>query len=58
MLEKQVPKDIVANVVSQKYKTLKTQGNHNNNIGLPFTVLELEDEEAMVIEMGMITLEK
>ena len=46
-------KDIVANVVSQKYKTLKTQGNHNNNIGLPFTVLELEDEEAMVIEMGM-----
>ena len=44
-------KDIVANVVSQKYKTLKTQGNHNNNIGLPFTVLELEDEEAMVIEM-------
>lgn len=46
-------KDIVANVVSQKYETLKTQGNHNNNIGLPFTVLELEDEEAMVIEMGM-----
>ena len=39
--------------VSQKYETLKTQGNHNNNIGLPFTVLELEDEEAMVIEMGM-----
>lgn len=46
-------KDMVANVVSQKYKTLKTQGNHNNNIGLPFTILELQDEEAMVVEMGM-----
>lgn len=46
-------KDMVANVVSQKYKTLKTQGNHNNNVGLPFTILELQDEEAMVLEMGM-----
>ena len=46
-------KDMIANVVSQKYKTLKTQGNHNNNIGLPFTILELQDEEAMVLEMGM-----
>lgn len=46
-------KDIVANVVSQKYKTLKTIGNNNNNIGLPFTILKLQDEEAMVLEMGM-----
>ena len=46
-------KDIVANVVSQKYKTLKTIGNNNNNIGLPFTILKLEDHEAMVLEMGM-----
>ncbi len=46
-------KDMVANVVSQKYKTLKTQGNNNNNIGLPFTILNLEDHEAMVLEMGM-----
>ena len=46
-------KDIVANVVSQKYKTLKTIGNNNNNIGLPFTILKLKDEEAMVLEMGM-----
>jgi UDP-N-acetylmuramoyl-tripeptide--D-alanyl-D-alanine ligase len=46
-------KDIVANVVSQKYKTLKTIGNNNNNIGLPFTILRLQDEEAMVLEMGM-----
>ena len=46
-------KDIVANVVAKKYKTLKTMGNNNNNIGLPFTVLRLKDEEAMVVEMGM-----
>ena len=46
-------KDIIANVVSQEYKTLKTQGNNNNNIGLPFTMFKLKDEEAAVIEMGM-----
>ena len=46
-------KDIIASVVSQKYKTLKTEGNNNNNIGLPFTILKLKDHEAMVVEMGM-----
>ena len=46
-------KDIIASVVSQKYKTLKTEGNNNNNIGLPFTILRLKDHEAAVIEMGM-----
>lgn len=46
-------KDIVASVVSQKYKTLKTIGNNNNNIGLPFTILRLKDEEIMILEMGM-----
>ena len=46
-------KDIIASVVSQKYKTLKTEGNNNNNIGLPKTILRLTDEEAAVIEMGM-----
>ena len=46
-------KDIIANVLSQKYKTLKTIGNNNNNIGLPFMILNLDDHEAAVIEMGM-----
>lgn len=46
-------KDIIANVVAQKYSTLKTQGNNNNNIGLPFTIFKLENQEAAVIEMGM-----
>ena len=46
-------KDIIASVLSQKYKTLKTEGNKNNNIGLPLTILKLRDHEAMVLEMGM-----
>ena len=46
-------KDLIASVVSTKYKTLKTEGNNNNNIGLPLTILKLKDHEALVIEMGM-----
>lgn len=46
-------KDIVYEVVKQKYKTLKTEGNLNNHIGLPLTILRLKDEEALVVEMGM-----
>ena len=46
-------KDIVASVLSQKYKTLKTEGNYNNHIGVPLTLLNLRDEEVAVVEMGM-----
>lgn len=46
-------KDMVASVISQKYKTLKTKGNYNNHIGVPLTILGLKDEEAAVVEMGM-----
>ena len=46
-------KDVIASVVSTEFKTLKTEGNNNNNIGLPFTILKLKDHEAMVVEMGM-----
>lgn len=46
-------KDIIASVMSQKYKVLKTQGNLNNHIGLPITILQLEEHEALVVEMGM-----
>ena len=46
-------KDIIASVVSTKYETLKTEGNNNNNIGLPLTILKLKNHEALVIEMGM-----
>lgn len=47
-------KDLVANVVEQKFKTCKTIGNNNNNIGMPFTILNApNDIEAFVLEMGM-----
>jgi UDP-N-acetylmuramoyl-tripeptide--D-alanyl-D-alanine ligase len=46
-------KDLIATVMSKKYKVLKTEGNYNNNIGLPLTILRLKDEEAIVVEMGM-----
>ena len=46
-------KDIIAEVVKGKYNTLKTEGNLNNHIGLPLTILRLKDEEALVVEMGM-----
>ena len=47
-------KDMIACVLGQKYKVLKTEGNFNNNLGLPLTVLRLTDEHEMcVLEMGM-----
>lgn len=46
-------RDMVYSVIKQKYKTLKTEGNYNNNIGLPLTILRLQDEQVMVLEMGM-----
>jgi UDP-N-acetylmuramoyl-tripeptide--D-alanyl-D-alanine ligase len=47
-------KDMAALALSEKYKTLKTEGNLNNHIGVPLTLLRLdESHEAAVIEMGM-----
>lgn len=46
-------RDMVYSVVRQQYRTLKTEGNYNNEIGLPLTVLRYRDEEVMVLEMGM-----
>ncbi len=50
---KTTTKDMIAAVLSRKYKVLKTEGNYNNEIGLPLTVLGLKDEDIMVLEMGM-----
>ena len=51
---KTTTKDMVASVLSQKYCTLWTQGNYNNDIGVPLTLFRLEEKhEAAVIEMGM-----
>lgn len=49
-------RDLIYSVVSESFKSLKTEGNFNNNIGLPLTLLRLQDEEAAVIEMGMNAL--
>ncbi|GAA0371813.1 UDP-N-acetylmuramoyl-tripeptide--D-alanyl-D-alanine ligase [Bacillus horti] len=47
-------KDILAAMLSKKYRTQKTKGNLNNHIGVPLTLLELkEDTEMAVVEMGM-----
>jgi len=46
-------RDIVANVVRTQYKTLQTEGNQNNAVGLPTTLLKLKDHEAVVVESGM-----
>lgn len=46
-------RDIIANVIRTKYKTLQTEGNLNNHIGLPTTILKLKDHEALVVESGM-----
>ena len=41
-------------ILAEKYKVQKTQGNYNNHIGLPLTILELDtDTEVAVLEMGM-----
>lgn len=47
-------KEMIASVLSQSYKTHMTQGNFNNEIGLPLTVFDLmKEDEIMVLEMGM-----
>lgn len=47
-------RDMVASVVKEKYKTLKNEGNYNNEIGIPKTLLNLEkDVEKAVLEIGM-----
>lgn len=40
-------------MLSQKFNVLKTEGNLNNHIGLPLTLLKLKDHTAVVVEMGM-----
>ncbi|MBQ1436872.1 MAG: UDP-N-acetylmuramoyl-tripeptide--D-alanyl-D-alanine ligase, partial [Ruminococcus sp.] len=47
-------KEMLYSVLSQKFKTHKTQGNLNNELGVPLTLLSMpEDAQAAVIEMGI-----
>ena len=50
---KTTTKELIAAVLSKKYKTAFTQGNLNNHIGVPLTLLSIKkDDEIAVIEMG------
>ena len=50
---KTTTKELIAAVLSTKYNTLYTEGNLNNQIGVPLTLLRLDnDHEMAVIEMG------
>lgn len=47
-------KEVVASVLGTKYNVHKTQGNYNNEIGLPLTLLSMTEEtQVAVVEMGM-----
>lgn len=47
-------KDLIAGVVSSKFKTFKTRGNYNNNLGLPLMILSIDESYgACVLELGM-----
>jgi UDP-N-acetylmuramoyl-tripeptide--D-alanyl-D-alanine ligase len=51
---KTTTKDMITSLLSLQYKVQKTMGNLNNHLGLPLTVLSLEeDTEIAVLEMGM-----
>ncbi|MBI4771744.1 MAG: UDP-N-acetylmuramoyl-tripeptide--D-alanyl-D-alanine ligase, partial [Chloroflexi bacterium] len=50
---KTTTKELIASVLEARYRTLKTEGNLNNEIGLPLTLLKAsEAHERLVLEMG------
>lgn len=51
---KTTTKEMLASVLSERFVTLKTQGNFNNEIGVPFTLFRLRKEhEVAIVEMGI-----
>ncbi|MDO9536526.1 MAG: UDP-N-acetylmuramoyl-tripeptide--D-alanyl-D-alanine ligase [Bacillota bacterium] len=51
---KTTTKDLIASVLSTRYNMLKTEGNLNNHLGVPLTLLRLREEhQAAVMELGM-----
>jgi len=54
---KTTTKETIASVLAQSYQTLKSEGNYNNEIGLPLALLRLNSSyEKVVLEMGMYAL--
>ena len=50
-------REMIAAVIKSRYKTLKTENNLNNEVGVPKTILDLDESiEAMVLEFGMVNL--
>ena len=50
-------REMIAAVIKSRYNTLKTENNLNNEVGVPKTILELDESiEAMVLEFGMVNL--
>jgi UDP-N-acetylmuramoyl-tripeptide--D-alanyl-D-alanine ligase len=50
---KTTTKELIAAVLNKKYKTYATKGNLNNHIGVPLTLLAIDDSyEMAVVEMG------
>lgn len=51
---KTTTKDMIYSIVSRVFKAYKTQGNYNNHIGLPLTILSMPaDTQVLILEMGM-----
>lgn len=51
---KTTTKEMIASVLSEHFNTLKTQGNFNNEIGVPLTLFRLREEhELAIVEMGI-----
>lgn len=47
-------KEMVYAVMKEKFKTTKTQGNYNNEIGVPITIFSIpEDTQVAIVEMGI-----
>lgn len=52
-------KEIIASVLEEKFHVLKTEGNYNNEIGMPLTILKIRDyHDIAVIEMGISDFEE
>lgn len=52
-------KEIIASVLEEKFQVLKTEGNYNNEIGMPLTILKIRDyHQIAVIEMGISDFEE